>query len=813
MRTRPPLARFLPIALVLAACGAPAPGPDAAQAGPAKAQPASLDVLDPAYREKLEPLAVALNAKLDELHLPGFALAIVADDHPIFARGFGLADVEQHRPVTPETLFAIGSTTKAFTSTLVAMLVDEQKLAFDDPITKTLPWFTLQIAGGEPVTFRDLMSHRTGFARMDMLWYGSGVDADEILRTATQAEPLVPFRKEFQYNNIMFLAAGRACEQVTGKSWQELVRARLFAPLGMKDSDTSVAAAQADARLALGYRWDEDEKRFVHVPMRALESIAPAGAINSNVLDLTRWIRFQLGRGELEGKRLVSQATLDETWKPHNQVASDVRYGLGWFLHTWNGRPYVEHGGNIDGFAAEIALLPEQKIGVAMLTNVGASALQGQIGPMVFEALLGAPKNEDAGAAPQEDLTRYTGTFLANFFAFHDAKFEVSVRNGKLAVDVPGQQVFELLPPDKDGKRAFALVPDQIQVEFLEEDGRVVALRLHQGGLKLDAPRPGWEPKPEIDLAELERYLGSYSDPVNKKTFTVVIAHNRLAVDYPGQMVYELLPPDKDERWVFRATDRMALEFHLDADDHAESVTFYEQGVKRECELVGGGGITPPTLEELMALRKADAFEARLAELGSCRLTGSMRFVHAGIRGPMTTTFDASGSYVEVVDLRPYLWTETAFDGEHAHSRSSSAEEKELRGASLDQTRANGAAALFGDWRRRFDKVEIVRVDEEREERTVRVKLTAGSAPAFVAHVDLASGDLVRAEVGELVDEDTTIARSFTFEGWRDFDGLRLPARMISEDPAVGRIVFEYDGMESHLAPAPFTLPAALPKR
>src|SRR5262249_42117866 len=182
--------------------------------------------------------------------------------------------------------------------------------------------------------------------------------------------------------------------------------------------------------------------------MRALESIAPAGAINSNVLDLTHWIRFQLARGELDGHRLVSRATLDETWKPHNTVQADVRYGLGWFLHTWNGQPDVEHGGHLAGCAAEIALLPEQKIGVAMLANVSATPLQGMIGPQVFEALLGAPEEKPAGdAAPQEDLARYTGTFVANYFTFHDAKFEVRVQNGRLAIDIPGQQVFELLPP------------------------------------------------------------------------------------------------------------------------------------------------------------------------------------------------------------------------------------------------------------------------------------------------------------------------------------------------------------------------------
>lgn len=804
--------------LLLAARGSPAGTELRTFVAPAQQAPARapLEVLDPDYAPALAALAARLEPMLAELHLPGFALAIVKDDRVIFARGFGFADLEAHKSVTPATLFAIGSTTKAFTATLVGMLADERKLAFDDPVTKALPWFTLpiQARAGEVVTLRDLLSHRTGFVRMDMLWYGTSVEPDEILRTALGAEPLAAFRGEFHYNNVMVLAAGRACAEVTGQSWGELIRARLFEPLGMRDSNTSVSVAEKDPRLALGYAWDATAKQFERAPMRKLDAIAPAGAINSNVLDLARWVRFQLGRGELEGQRLVSLEAHAETWKTHNQVDGETRYGLGWFLRTWQGQPYIEHGGNIDGFAAEVALLPEAKIGLVFLCNVGATLLQGTIGPEVFEALLGGSEEPSGTTAAQEDLSRYTGTYLANYFQFHDAKFEVVARSGALAIDIPGQTVFELLAPDASGKRAFKLVPREIQADFLEEDGRAVELRLYQNGMRFDIPRPGYEPKAELDLAELEGYLGSYADPLTKKTFAVVIARNRLALDYPEQMAYELLPPGDDERWVFRATEQMAVEFHLDADDRAESLTFHERGTKRECERVGGGDFALPTLAELLELRKAAAFEARLAELGVCRLTGSMRFVHCGIQGPMTTTFEESGDYVEVVDLRPFLWTQTAFDGEHARTRTSSGGEQELLGAHLDQTRANSPVAFFGDWSRRFEHVRIERVDEERDRRTLRVRLTCGAAPAFVVHVDLATGDVVRAEISDLVDGGASFTRIVTFEGWRELEGLRLPTRLISEDPSSGRIVVEYVGLETHLAePDPFALPPALPAR
>lgn len=778
-------------------------------AAPAHETAAALDVLDPAYRAPLEALAARVEEERQNLHLPGVALAIVKDDRVIFARGFGLADVEHARPVTPETLFAIGSTTKAFTATLVGMLSDEKKLALDDPITKTLPWFTLPIQAkeGEQVTLRDLMSHRTGFARMDVLWAGGKASADEVLRTATHAEPMAPFRTKFLYNNIMFLAAGEACATVTGKPWAELVRERVFEPLGMRSTDTSVAVAQQDPRLALGYRWDDDAHAFVHLPMRSLGSIAPAGAINSNVLDMARWVRFQLGHGAFEQQRLISAAAFDELWKPNNTMGPDAQYGLGWMLHHWQEKPYVEHGGNIDGFAAEVALLPEQQLGLVMLTNVSATALQSKIGPLAFEALLGASTPAESAPAASEDFSRYTGTYIANYFQFHDARFEVKVQHGRLAIDVPGQMLFELLAPDANGKRSFAMVPEQIQASFVEEGGRIVALLLYQGGLTVELPRPDWQPAPEISLDEARPYLGTYLDPATKKNFAVVLQRGRLAVDYPAQMVYELFAPKEDGHWVFRASAQMALEFQLDGDGVADSVTFHDHGTQRNCERVGDGALVPPSVAELLALRRASAFEARLAALGICRLAGTLRFVHCGIQGTTSMLCDARGRIRDTTDLQPFVWTQTAFDGEHAWHQSSLEPRKELSGASLDEVHI-GSLAVFGDWNRHFDSAVVERVDEENGRRSARVRLVKGKAPPVVLKVDLANGDILGAEEAELVDGGQTFPKTLTFEDWRDIEGLRLPMRIVSEDDVTGKVVIQYQTLETGLTPAgePFAL-------
>jgi len=810
-----PIRALLVSALVLGACSAPASAPPPVTTTLPAERSYAVAAVEPELARKLDTLAEELEKERATLHLPGLALAIVQDDRLIFARGFGQADVERGRPVTPETLFAIGSTSKAFTATLVGMLADEKELALDDPITKVLPWFVLPIDGkeGEQVTFRDLLAHRTGFARMDILWAGGKATREEVLRTATRAQPMAPFRQKFLYNNIMFLAAGQACAAIAGRSWEELVRRRIFEPLGMHDTDTSVAEAQEDPRLALGYSWKEDEQSFEHLPMRNLVSIAPAGAINSNVLDMARWVRFLLGRGELEGRRLISRESFDEEWKPHNTISGTARYGLAWMLHQWQGQPYVEHGGNIDGFAAEVALLPESHLGLVMLTNVSATSLQGTIGPKVFAALLGKDEAVPAEAGAREDFGRYTGTYIANYFQFHDAPFEVKVQNERLAIDVPGQMVFELLPPGPDGKRGFAMLPEQIQADFEEKGGEVVALRLYQNGLTFDVPRKGWVPPPEVDPAQVEPYLGSYSDPVSNKTFAVVLSRGRLAVDYPDQMVYELFPPKDDERWVFRATPQMAVEFELDADGVAEWLTFHERGTTRKCERVGGGGLAMPTVDELLELRKAAAIEARLAALGPCRLAGTLRFVHCGIEGSTEMIFDARGRFDEQTDLRPFVWTRTVFDGQRARFWSSLEKERDLEGKSLDQVRAGTLAAILGDWRKHFDSALVERVDEVKDQRSARVRLVKGEAPAVTLHVDLATGDLLGAEVSEVVDGAGTFPKTLTFEDWREIEGLRLPMRIVSEDDVTGKVVTQYQTLLTGLVlDQPFSLKVTVPE-
>jgi CubicO group peptidase (beta-lactamase class C family) len=368
------------------ACG-PKPAPVVPDDGP------RVPAVDPAKIElekRLAYLEQTLEQARIEGHVPGMAIAVVDDGELLWAHGFGVSNLDANTPVTPETTFAIGSTTKAFSSTLAAMLVDEGKLAWDDPVTNYLPEFTLAIDGkqGEAVTIRDLLAHRCGFARMDLLWAGNTISRDEVLRFAAKAKPVARFRSEFHYNNVTYMAGALAAAQASGSSWEDLIRTRLLEPLGMQHTSIDYASASADSARSHGYTWREDLALFEPASLRNTDAIAPAGSIYSSVLDMSQWLRFQLGEGELAGQRLVSAAALAETHTQQIEMAPGRGYGLGWSLSDWNDKRVIEHSGAIDGFAATVALLPEEELGLVLLTNVGTTPLQGTAKTLVFEALL-----------------------------------------------------------------------------------------------------------------------------------------------------------------------------------------------------------------------------------------------------------------------------------------------------------------------------------------------------------------------------------------------------------------------------------------
>ncbi|HTY38338.1 MAG TPA: serine hydrolase [Bacteroidota bacterium] len=380
---------------------------------------------------------------------PGLALAIVRNDSVIFQKGYGVRRLGGKDPVTPRTMFAIASTTKAMTVACLGMLVDSTKMRWDDPVTNYLPWFQLY----DPyvtreLTVRDLLCHRTGLDRGDNLWYFSPYSREEVLRRIRFLKPTWSFRSHYGYQNIMFIAAGEIIPAVTKMSWDDFIARRLFAPLGMTRTNTSVRYLSSMDDVATPHEKIDDTMRTVVWPN--FDNIGSAGAVNSCVQDMAQWVRLNLNGGVYNGKRLLSADvikeiqtpqtiirldSLDQALRPSNHFAA---YGFGWTLRDYLGRKLVQHDGALDGMRARVVLVPEEKLGFVILMNSQNSNLHASIAYRILDHYLGGPerdwsgdllkivkeqeakdkaeekKTEDArikGTKPSLALESYTGTY------------------------------------------------------------------------------------------------------------------------------------------------------------------------------------------------------------------------------------------------------------------------------------------------------------------------------------------------------------------------------------------------------------------
>lgn len=345
--------------------------------------------------------AAFVNRTLAEWKVPGVGIAVVKGGKIILAEGYGLRDVPNKLPVTARTIFAIGSSSKAFTATAVGILVDEGKLGWDKRVRDYLPTFRLQDEyAAALMTPRDLLCHRSGLARHDLAWIGSAFSRKELFDRMRFLESNADFRSIFQYNNFMFMTAGYLVGEVTGSTWEDVVRSRIFEPLGMKDSDFSIKDSRKKPDLALPY--GEKEDKIIELPFRDIDAIGPAGSINSNVLDMAQWVLLNLNKGKAGDKQVISEANLAQIHSPQMVIqAGEFRmlerfpemfsssYGLGWIVTQYRGHPWIHHGGNIDGFTAFVTFFPRDDMGVVVLSNKNGSFVPEIIALNVADRLFG----------------------------------------------------------------------------------------------------------------------------------------------------------------------------------------------------------------------------------------------------------------------------------------------------------------------------------------------------------------------------------------------------------------------------------------
>lgn len=332
--------------------------------------------------------------------LPGMSVGIIKDGELIFSKGYGVLEAGKATAPDGNTLFSVASNSKAFTSALVAMLVQDGKLSWDDKVKDHLPYFELYDPWvSNQVTIRDLLSHRVGLGTFsgDVIWYLSDLTAEEIIRRARHLPKAFDFRSGYGYSNLMYITAGEVIRKVTGKSWEENVRERILSPLGMERSVVKIQDLEKKGNYATPHA--RINGRNIPIEWVDWEQVAATGGIISSVDDMARWMIFNMNHGIWEGDTLLSRQSRNTLWTLHNSYVVDRTrpndfsrkfngYGLGWGLSDYHGHLSVGHTGGYDGMISEVRMLPEKNLGVVVLTN-GVMSPIGAVTNYTLETLLG----------------------------------------------------------------------------------------------------------------------------------------------------------------------------------------------------------------------------------------------------------------------------------------------------------------------------------------------------------------------------------------------------------------------------------------
>ena len=534
--------------------------------------------------KRLKGLEKELNTVLETWNAAGFAVAVVEKNKVIYAKGFGYRDYENKIPVTPNTLFAIGSCSKAFTTSVLGILESEGKLSLDDSPSKFVP--ELRFFNNEmnnSIIIKDLMAHRTGLPRHDFSWYFFPSDSkmDLVKRIAYQ-EPFTGVRQTWYYNNFMFLLQGVIAEEITGVSWEENVREKIFKPLNMNRSNFTIEEWLKEEDRAVGYALDKGNT-IKKIDYYDIAGMSPAGSINSSVNEMANWLRTWIYGGKFNGKEILPNAFTNQASSSQMVVGSGypdketpglyfANYGYGWFLSSYKGHYRVEHGGNIDGFSASTSFYPSDSLGIVVLTNQNGSSIPSVVRNIISDRMLGVDQtdwnkmlkerrdkameqqkevnanknsNRAENTKPSHKLADYTGNYnhpgygTFKVMAENDSLFAQFTRK-KLWLRHYHYEVFEPFEVTDEGIDTTENSP--LKINFLispsgEVSGAEIPLEA-----SLD-PFVFNRSDVEVELASevLKKYVGEYQlGGVTPKVY--LKGESTLYLFMPGQPEYELVP-------------------------------------------------------------------------------------------------------------------------------------------------------------------------------------------------------------------------------------------------------------------------------
>ncbi|MGH7521110.1 MAG: serine hydrolase [Gemmatimonadales bacterium] len=538
-----------------------------------------------------------MNQVMRDWNVPGIGVGVVVKDKLVFARGYGYRDYGKKLPFTPTTVVPIASNTKLFTAIGVGLLVDEGKLDWDKPVRQFVPRVRFyDDALNASVNIRDMLAHRTGVTRHDMIWYKSPFTREELFERLQYLEPSQPMRTTFLYNNLMYGASGYIIELLSGKPWEQFLQARIFQPLGMTGTVFSIddVIKQPDHGVPFTERRDSDE--LYGIPYyREQVAIGPAGSINSNIQDLSHWLIALMNGGRYDGRQVIPAGVVKATLEPAIAMPNttleafgwgellNAAYGMGRWTASYRGHLLAYHGGDINGFHSQVSYMLSDSVGVIVLV-IGdhAAPLYNVVSYNVYERMLGLEqtpwsqrlndarkKAKQAGTAaraqagggqvkgtrPSHPLDDFVGEFenaaygvvtiskrdTALHFDFHQIALPLSHFHYD-RFDTPNDEQdgkwsvnFSTNPQGDVDKAVMSL--DQAEVTFAR---RVAA--------ELSAP------------ATLRRYVGTYLAPSGASFEVVLKEDGTLGVEFPGQP-FQAFIPWRAHRFKLKEFSDITIEF------------------------------------------------------------------------------------------------------------------------------------------------------------------------------------------------------------------------------------------------------------
>ena len=563
--------------------------------------------------KRLKGLDSELEKVLKKLEEPGFAVAIVENDQILYSKGFGYRDYENKIKVDSNTLFAIGSATKSFTSSLLGVLREDEKLDFEDsPIDyiNELRFYNSQM--NDVISIRDMMSHRTGLPRHDASWYFFPTfSKDSLVSRVKHHKPFTSVRNQWWYNNFMFMLQGVVAERITNKTWSENIKEMIFDPLGMTRSNTSIAELENSENAAFGYSQD-----FKKMDYYKIAGMGPAGSINSSVNEMSKWLITWINKGEYKGKKILPPNYTEEAISSQSVVVANLpdednpglhltNYGYGWFLSSYKGHYRVEHGGNIDGFSTSAAFYPSDKVGIIVLSNQNASNTPSIVRNIISDRMLDVKKtdwlkyhfdklkeaeliqkeldeNEDSnkikGTNPSRSMNEYQGEYTNLGYG----TFDISMKNDSLFMKIPNK-TFWLSHHHYDTFLPYELKNGKVNLE--DESVIFITFSADQLG-EIKKLSTGLEPaieepiyfdrkiKPiDIETSELDKYVGDFK--FMKNTCKTYLKEDVLYVFVPEQPEYRLNPIGK-HLFSIEKLDGYKIKFDVSENEKVTHISFVQ---------------------------------------------------------------------------------------------------------------------------------------------------------------------------------------------------------------------------------------------